>query len=293
LSKYFSILEGKDIPTFQKTKNQGLYPSLKNRVKKILRSCTLCERRCKVNRLEGKVGFCGVGETGQIASMFVHYGEEEELVPSLTIFWSGCNARCCYCQNYDISQNPEMGEKCIPSRIASKIDQIADDVKNINFVGGEPTPNLFPIINILERVKANLPVIWNSNFYMSTETMDILKTIVDLYLPDFRYGNDRCAIKYSQVPRYLEVIQRNLLLGAKQGDMIIRVLVLPNHVECCTKPILDWINENIGEQAITNIMDQYYPTYHAYKYPSINRRLHPDEYASVVRYAKKIGLKAY
>ncbi|MCK4778450.1 MAG: 4Fe-4S cluster-binding domain-containing protein, partial [Actinomycetia bacterium] len=162
--------------------------------KRILSNCCFCERRCGINRKNGEIGFCEVGKQSFYTSEFLHLGEEPELVPSHTIFFSGCTFRCCYCQNWDIAISSKAGRgvdfKYIAQLIA--LGQIQGS-KNVNFVGGNPDPHLLTILKIIKELRANIALIWNSNMYASLETMKILEGIVDLYLGDFRYGNDGCA----------------------------------------------------------------------------------------------------
>ena len=131
----------------------------------------------------------------------------------------------------------------------------------MNFVGGDPTPNLPYILKTMKLSKENIPVIWNSNFYMSEDAMKLLDGFVDLYLSDFKYGPSDCAEKLSGVSNYWNIVTRNHLIAKKSGDMIIRHLVLPDHVECCSKPILKWISKNLGNETVVNIMGQYRPVY--------------------------------
>ncbi|MFH1471223.1 MAG: radical SAM protein [Candidatus Micrarchaeota archaeon] len=255
---------------------------------KIIESCTFCEHKCKVNR-QKKRGFCNISKDSYVSSAFVHLGEEPELVPSGTIFFSGCNLRCSFCQNWDISTNSEDGYKWSPEMLASWVSGMRNGIANVNFVGGEPSPHLGTIINALLLLEAKIPIVWNSNMYMSEETMSLLGGIVDLYLSDFKYGNDSCAEELSGVKNYFSVVSRNHLLANKQSNLLIRHLVLPGHIECCSKPILDWIAKNLGPETRVNIMDQYRPEHKANG--KIGRRLSRGEHLQVVKYAKKIGLR--
>jgi putative pyruvate formate lyase activating enzyme len=163
---------------------------------------------------------------------------------------------------------------------------------NINFVGGEPTPNIHTIIGGMLRLDVNVPMLWNSDMYASVDAMNLLMEVIDIWLPDFKYGNDGCARRLSNIPNYSAVTSRNHKL-ASESDMIIRHLVLPNHFECCTKPVLEWISRNCP-RALVNVMGQYYPEYkvvqHPDKYPDISRRLTLEEIRKAYAYAEKLGL---
>lgn len=284
LGRYVKILEGKE-------KAKYLSADLDSKVKKaeeLIQSCVFCERKCGVNRKKGKLGWCKVGYESRVTTAFAHYGEEPELVPSGTIFFSGCTFHCVCCQNWDISQYPLAGEVWSPEKITDWIQNT--QCININFVGGEPTPNLHNILKAMKLSKRSIPMIWNSNMYMSKESMNLLDGVIDVYLADFKYGNNECALKLSKVPKYFDTMVRNFKLARKSAEMLIRVLVLPNHIECCDKKIIDWIAENLGNDVRVNIMSQYRPVYEAFEYPKISRRLEYDEYWDIVRYAEDAGL---
>ena len=257
---------------------------------RLLESCIFCERRCKVNRVKGEKGFCRLDSRARVASYFSHIGEEPPLIPSGTIFFSSCNFRCVYCQNWDISTNPESGYPVDEVRLARIMDKlVANGCININLVGGDPTPNLHVILKALRHFEKNVPIIWNSNLYNSVESMKLLDGVIDLWLPDFKYWNDKCAESLSSVPNYREIATRNHLIAYRSGEVLIRHLVIPGHIECCTKPILKWIAENMPK-ALVNIMGQYRPEHQAYKIDQINRRPTHTEMRQAYTLADRLGL---
>jgi len=286
LERYQKILSGKLKAKFL-LNNKLLGEKIKEAYR-ILERCELCERSCKVNRNENG-GECEVGNEPIISSAFIHLGEESFFVPSFTIFFMGCNFHCQFCQNYTISQWQEHGTRISTNNLAFLMER-SGGCRNINLVGGEPTPQLPFILDALSKVKINLPIIWNSNFYMSLCSMDLLKGIVDVYLSDFKYGNNACAKKLSKVNNYFDIVSRNHLLAFKDSELVIRHLVLPNHLECCTKKVLEFIAEKFGDKVIVNLMDQYRPCWNAHEYPEINKALKKEEFDLAVDYAKKLGL---
>lgn len=281
---YNKILSSRAEPRFKSANLEGKI----KRALGILESCELCERKCGVNRVRGKLGFCRVGDDIRVISMFSHWGEEFFLVPSFTIFLWSCTFSCRFCQNWPISQRFEGYRVIKEKELARRIDECG--CKNVNFVGGEPTPYLPLILKTLRYVKKNIPVVWNSNFYMSEKSMELLKGVVDVYLSDFKYGNSECALRLSGVKNYMDIVGRNHLLAFKDSALVIRHLVLPNHVECCSKPIMDFISEKFGDRAIVNIMYQYRPEYKAMETRDINRGVTREEFSGVVDYARKLGL---
>ncbi len=254
---------------------------------RIFKNCSFCERRCNVDRNK-KSGKCGVTKP-KITSEFLHTGEERVLVPSHTIFFSGCTFHCVFCQNWDISQE-SCGIYIEPENLVKVISyRKMQGSRNVNWVGGDPTPNILYILEVLSICKDNIAQIWNSNMYCSTETMKLLNGIVDLYLTDFKYGNNDCAKRLSKVDSYIEVVKRNHKYSYENAEMIIRHLVMPNHVECCSKPIIEWISKNLPN-ACVNIMAQYRPEYQAKDYDDISRHISNDEFLQVKEYADKLKL---
>ena len=261
--------------------------------RKLVERCRLCERRCGVKRLEGEIGFCRVDGRTYVHSWFLHLGEEAPLVPSGTIFYGGCNFACVYCQNWDISQeNPRGGVVVDARRLALMQKELAlKGARNINHVGGDPIPHLHTIMESLKYLDVNIAQLWNSNFYMTMESLELLIHVMDIWLPDFKYGNNECALRLSKAPRYVDIVLRNLQVAVEWGDMIIRHLVLPNHVECCTKRVLEMIASSLPkDRVLVNIMDQYRPEYHAYEYKDIARRPKPRELEEAYEYADRLGI---
>jgi len=253
---------------------------------RIYKKCHFCERKCKVDRNK-KSGNCGVKQPG-IASEFLHIGEERVLIPSYTIFFSGCTFHCVFCQNWNISQKI-CGTYVEPSTLATMIKKRKNQgARNGNWVGGDPTPNLPYILNVLRECNVNIPQVWNSNMYCSIETMKLLEGIIDLYLTDFKYGDDECAKRLSKVDNYTKIIKRNHKIAHKNSEIIIRHLVMPNHVECCSKPIMKWISENLPN-TVVNIMAQYRPEYKAYDYDDISKPVSIDEVLLVREYANELN----
>ncbi len=263
--------------------------------RELMRECVLCERRCRVRRLEGRHGVCLVSNKCIVHSYFHHLGEEAPLVPSGTIFYGGCNFKCIYCQNWDISQVRVWDGSVVSTRELARIQEYLrkTGARNINHVGGDPTPHLPFILESLRYLDINTPQLWNSNMYLTLEAMSLLVDVIDIWLPDFKYGSNECAWRLSRVKNYWEVVTRNLRIAYENGDMIIRHLVLPNHLECCTRPVLKWIAEHTP-RVLVNVMEQYRPEHLVARYPEkymeIARRLRRDEILEAYRFADELGL---
>lgn len=258
---------------------------------RMLSHCCFCARCCGADRAAGELGECGVPALSRYASEFLHYGEERELVPSHTIFFTGCTFRCVYCQNWDIATRPLSGLIADPVDLARAIDAARrSGSRNVNFVGGNPDSHLHTCLRIITHLQTDVPVVWNSNSYASRETMRLLDGAVDIFLSDFRYGNDRCARTYSGIARYWSVVTRNFIDAANQAEVILRHLVLPGHLDCCTEPIMRWVSEHIPD-VYFNLMFQYRPEYRAREFAQLSRPLTAVEKRKALEMAAAYGIK--
>ena len=275
-------------------------------LKEILKSCQLCPRQCKVNRLKGEKGYCKAPYELMVSSAFPHFGEEPPLVGlygSGTIFLTHCNLRCVFCQNYEISHLGE-GEIITPKDLAKIMLYLQNQgCHNINFV----TPTHY-VPQIVEGLKhaiesgLNIPLVYNCGGYESLEVIKLLERIFDIYMPDIKFFNPDLAKKYCNAPDYPEVVKKvvkemhrqvgDLLIdnnGIAYRGLLIRHLVMPNCLED-TKEILRFIAEEISTDTYVNIMNQYRPLYMAHQYPEIARRISLKEYLTALQMAKEFGL---
>ncbi len=261
---------------------------------RILADCHFCERKCGADRTKDEKGWCKLGSESRVSSAFLHTGEEPPLVPSGTIFFSSCCLACVFCQNDDISTNPNSGQIVSSEAVARIAERLhGDGALNINYVGGDPIPNTHTILESMIYQTSNVTQLWNSNLYCSEETMALLSDVFDVWLPDFKYGNNQCAERLSGVKDYFDIVSRNHLITYNSGEVIIRHLVMPNHVECCTIPILEWIAENMPN-CIVNIMGQYRPEHRVrsepQKFPEISRRVNMTEMNLARTKADELGI---
>ena len=273
----------------------------------MLDNCTLCPHNCKVNRLEGKKGRCKCDNTLKIALASLHMFEEPCISGtngSGTVFFTNCNLNCIYCQNYEISQGGKGKEITIQTLADIFIKQQEKGAHNINLV--TPTMYVYQIIEAIKIARKNglkIPIIYNSNGYENVETIKMLNGYIDVYLPDLKYYTNGLSKKYSNVDNYFEVATNaikemysqvgNAIFddnGIIQKGVIIRHLVLPNHIQN-TKNILKWINENMPKDIYVSVMAQYFPTYKAKNDSLINRKLNKKEYKEVFNYLYSLDLQ--
>ena len=260
--------------------------------RRALVNCQLCELRCGANRWAGHSGACGSDREAYYGRCFLNWSEEKHLIPGIMVYLNGCNWACVYCQ-YPDHLTAKAGKVLEPEALAGEIERLrqAGGV-NIHWVGGNPDQSLWAVLRTLQACQANLPIVWNSNGYTSSEALRLLEGVVDAYLVDFRYWEEACARRYGAAPHSRETIQRNLGLIAGQADeLIVRHLQLPGHFECCTRPILEWLAAHLPETALNLMNGQYHPAHHAYRYPEINRRLTPAERQAADRLAASLGIK--
>ena len=269
-----------------------------------MENCTICPNNCCTNRYESEDGICRSGAEIKIASYGPHYGEEPEITgwsSSGTIFLSGCNLLCNFCQNYDISHMGE-GRAFSEEGVAEIMLKIQDyGSSNINLV--TPThfsPQLIEAVKIAKAGGLKLPIVYNSNAYEKTETLKQWDGLVDIYMPDLKFKDSKKSSKYTIAPDYFEYASKAIIEMHRQtGDLeiinetarkglLIRHLIMPNN-QSDTKEIIDFVADNIGPQTYLNLMEQYRPCYKADKYPEINRRINEEEYREAVTYAKDRG----
>ncbi len=273
----------------------------------ILRNCTFCPRRCRVDRTSGKRGYCRTGERPFVSSWGPHFGEESPLVGtggSGTIFFGNCNLRCIFCQNYSISQLGEGGELSYEKLADIMISLQSSGCHNINLV--TPTHQVCAIIKALKiavEKGLSVPIVYNCGGYEAIETLRILDGVVDIYMPDFKYSDNGMARKYSGVEDYADRAKEALREMHRQvGDLrvdrrgiasrglLVRHLVLPSNI-AGTAEVVKFIAEEISFDTYINIMDQYHPCFEAFGSPPLDRRITEKEYADAIRSALQAGLK--
>ena len=294
-------------PAYISTYKSGL---LKKKIKKAweyMKSCVLCGRYCRVDRMAGETGYCQTGKEARISSYGPHYGEESPLVGrygSGTIFFTSCNLRCIFCQNYDISILGE-GSNASIQRLAKVILKVwKRGCHNINFVTpSHQLPMILEALNIAIEGGLNIPIIWNCGGLESPEALEILDGIVDIYMPDFKFWESRPAEKYMSAPNYPDIARHALKEMHRQvGDLqlddrgiairglLIRHLVMPKKL-AGTEEFVKWLAKEISPNTYLNIMAQYRPCYQASDFEELNRRLTSHEFMQAKSAARKLGLR--
>lgn len=273
----------------------------------LLEKCSICPRRCGINRLKNSPGLCRSGRNARISSYGPHFGEERALVGrygSGTIFFTNCNLNCVFCQNYDISQNGE-GDEVSPEHLGNIMLELQNQgCHNINLVS--PTHYVPQLLeSLMNAIEAGLtvPLVYNSGGYDSVEILKILEGIVDIYMPDIKFGNDAAGEKYLGVKDYFTIASKAVKEMHRQvGDLevdsggvafrglLVRHLVLPENI-AGSDTVIRFVAEEISKNTSINIMDQYYPAHRAFRYEELSRQVKPREYKEITSLARQLGLK--
>lgn len=291
---------------YLKTLREGRLQEKVAAARKMMESCTLCPRMCNVNRLEGELGFCGVGANAVISSASPHFGEESPLVGvngSGTIFMTSCNLKCLFCQNFEISHlmdGEEMGDDGF-GKLMLGLQNMG--CHNINIVTpSHQVPQLLAALQFAANRGLQVPLVYNTGGYDSLETLKILDGVVDIYMPDIKFADRTIAGKLMDAEDYPEIafsavremhrqvgdlqINEN---GIATRGLLVRHLVMPKDL-AGTRQIMRFLAREISPNTYVNIMDQYRPCGEAFKDPDIARSINREEYAHAIEMAKEEGI---
>ncbi|WP_322508191.1 radical SAM protein [Anaerolinea sp.] len=294
------------VPAYWKLLESG---ELQERVQQAyarLESCEWCPRRCRVNRLAGKLGVCHTGERARVASYGPHYGEERPLSGwkgSGTVFFNRCNLRCVFCQNHDISQTDE-GMEVTPEQLAQIFLRLqAMGCHNINLVSpSHVVPQILAGVFLAAQAGLRLPLVYNTGGYDALEALQLLDGVVDIYMPDMKYADAAVAKQYSGVKDYPQVnraavreMHRQVgdlkinAQGLAERGLLVRHLVLPHRL-AGTREIMKFLAEEISPNTYVNVMGQYRPEFLAERFPLLNRRVTLEEVYHAREEARRAGL---
>lgn len=276
-------------------------------MEQFLKKCTLCPRNCKVNRVVGEAGYCGQSASIYVARAALHMWEEPCISGtrgSGTVFFSGCNLRCVFCQNHDIAIG-RIGKEIEIEDLAQIFLKLQKEgAVNLNLVTGTHyVPQIIRALEIAKEKGFRIPVLYNSSGYESVETLKLLEGVIDIYLPDFKYINAVTAKKYSSAsdyPRIAKLALKEMVRQCKetvftedgymQRGVMVRHLILPGYIEE-SKQILAYLYGIYGNDIYYSIMNQYTPLKYVAAYPEINRKITEAEYDEVVDFAIGLGIE--
>jgi putative pyruvate formate lyase activating enzyme len=294
-------------PQYLKTFHSGRLQEVADTLSRLLASCFICPRRCRVNRLGNKKGFCKTGLKASVYSFLLHHGEEPPISGergSGTIFFSHCNMGCVYCQNFEFSQLGQGDREVEPKELAAIMLELQGlGAHNINLV--TPThvlPQILQALCVAIPQGLSLPLVYNTSGYEVAEIIKLLDGVVDIYLPDMRYADEEQAARYSCAPGYPEynrqaVKEMHRQVGVARLDeagiiekgVIIRHLVLPKGISG-TEKIMRFIASELSPHTYISLMSQYFPCYEAQTFKDISRRITQEEYALAQKAMSDAGL---
>lgn len=297
------------VPAYLRTYEEGRLREKVEQARELLRSCTVCPRDCRVNRLENKFAVCRSGRWARVSSAFPHFGEEDCLRGwngSGTIFFAYCNLRCVFCQNWETSQLGE-GEEVTPEELAALMLRLQEKgCHNINFVTPEHVvPQILEALPLAIARGLRVPLVYNTSGYDSLDSIRLMDGVVDIYMPDFKLWNPEHARRYLLARDYPEVARRVLRAmheqvgelrvdedGLARRGVLVRHLVMPGLLED-TREILRYLAENLSRDTYVNVMDQYHPAWKARtdsRFVQINRRITRWEFEQALAWARDVGL---
>ncbi|PIQ26295.1 hypothetical protein COW36_15105 [bacterium (Candidatus Blackallbacteria) CG17_big_fil_post_rev_8_21_14_2_50_48_46] len=262
---------------------------------KLLEACNFCSHLCQVNRLTGQTGYCQLKAAAQISGEYIHHGEEPAVGITHAIFFSGCTMHCLFCHNWRETFDLEKGLKTETQFLADQIIKRSQNAKiqSISFIGGTPEPHLHILTELacLLSTKVKLPWVFNNNATLSKEGLELMEGLIDIYLPDFKFGNADCAWKLAKISNYLPTVKANLkAYQAQKSEILVRHLLMPGHLECCTLPILDNLAQEFDSISL-NLMGQYRPFYRALEIPALNQRPDPKDLKNAREKALALGIQ--
>jgi putative pyruvate formate lyase activating enzyme len=271
------------------------------------RPCRVCPRECSVDRMADERGLCKVGRRAVVASHFPHFGEEDCLRGwrgSGTIFFGGCNLRCVFCQNFEVSWQMQ-GEQVEAGRLAAMMLELQEmGCHNINWVTPEHVvPQILDALPLAVDGGLRLPIVYNTSAYDSPDSLALMDGVVDVYMPDLKLASSELSRRYLGKREYFAVASRNVLEMRRQvGDLvvddeglarrglIVRHLVMPGAVPE-TEAVLRFVAEQLGADTYVNLMGQYRPAGRSDRFEEINRRPYPEELARAFEIADRLGLR--
>ena len=258
--------------------------------KAMLANCHLCEHHCGVNRLVAPGGRCHAGAEPRFFSAQVEVSDELELIPTFAIALSGCDLRCDFCITGAESWNPRAGEKFNAGAMAAKAKAaMGNGARTVMVLGGEPTIHLPAALELVAALPESARLVWKTNAHGSAEARELLDGLFDVWLADFKFGNDACARRLAGVPDYGRIVRENLVWANERSELIVRHLLMPGHVECCWRPVAEWLAENLPDVKV-NLRSGFWPAWHAARHTELRGPVAADETARAFAFARQVGL---
>jgi len=290
------------------------------RARAMLADCRLCAHDCRVNRLAGETGLCHAGAETKFFSAQVEVSDELILIPTFAVALSGCDLRCDFCITGAESWNPRAGLGFDAEAMAERaVAAIQNGARSIMVLGGEPTIHLPSVLEFVSLLPESAKLVWKTNAHGSAQARELLDGMFDVWLADFKFGNDTCAQRLAKVPDYVRIVQENLLWFAgqsgverqsptrrvsgqrscphagsetgvpAQSELIVRHLLMPGHIDCCWKPVAEWLANNLPGVNV-NLRSGFWPAWHATRHKELSSPISKAEAVCASEITKEFGL---
>jgi putative pyruvate formate lyase activating enzyme len=260
------------------------------RARAMLVDCRLCAHNCGVNRLAGETGLCHAGAESRFFLAQVEVSDELELIPTFAVALSGCDLRCDFCITGAESWNPRAGLGFDAAAMAERAaTAVRNGARTIMVLGGEPTIHLPDVLEFVSRLPDSAKLVWKTNAHGSAQARELLDGMFDVWLADFKFGNDECAQRLAKIPDYVRIVQENLLWANEHSELIIRHLLMPGHVDCCWKPVAEWLAGNLPGVKV-NLRAGFWPAWHAARHKELSGPTSRKETEVANEIAEECGL---
>lgn len=256
-----------------------------------LATCEICHHRCGVDRLSGPAGRCGAGAGAHVFSAQIEVGDEMEIIPTYAVALAGCNMRCAFCITGDESWHPQRGQPLTAATMAGRAGAAIESgrASSVQILGGEPTVHLPWLLELVAAMPEHARLVLKTNGLSTAAARSLLDGLFDLWIVDFKFGGDTCAENLSRTPGYTAAVRETLRWAAGHTDLIIRHLLMPGHVECCWRPVAEWIACHLPGEKVS-LRSGYWPSWRAADHPGLDRPLEPGELSSAREIARRFNL---
>lgn len=256
----------------------------------LLADCRFCAHHCGVNRLQGQLGLCRANADTRFFLAQTEVTDELELIPTFAIALNGCDLRCDFCITGMESWNPRMGRTFNARKMAAMAETALNHgARTIMVLGGEPTIHLHAVLELASLLPDWARLVWKTNAHGSAQARELLDGIFDVWLADFKFGNDGCARRLAKIQDYTQIVTENLLWAHAHSELIVRHLLMPGHVRCCWESVAAWLAQNLPDAKV-NLRTGFWPAWHARLHRELSGTVGTEEAACAQRIAENYGL---
>jgi putative pyruvate formate lyase activating enzyme len=256
----------------------------------LLADCRFCAHDCGVNRLAGETGLCHAGPAARFFCAQTEVSDELELIPTFAVALCGCDMRCDFCITGATSWNARTGESFdAPAMAARARAALQAGARTVMVLGGEPTIHLPAALEFVSLLPETAKLVWKTNAHGSAQARELLDGIFDVWLADYKFGNDSCAQRLAKTPDYVRIVRENLLWANDHSELIVRHLLMPGHVDCCWRPVAEWLSENLPGVKV-NLRSGFWPAWHTGRHAELRGTVTAPESDRAVALARKLGL---